>query len=623
MEDKHIIDHYKETIGEGYEEIKPQKSWEFLQEKNNGRLDNIAISEGKSETSYGELFEDWKTKAKTFSGYDISKENGSRVLMILPNIMKMNSFDYGADITGAIASFPDPTIGYEQIKKYIEEEKITDIISLDLLFAKNMGGKAEELVKEYGIRNIFLVHDNYFTSLMPRKYQYLSSILGIGNKFNKYVTRYEDAERNTRFSQIKYDKTSGEDLKSDDAISIITHTSGTTTGIGKPIPLTDHNRNSLVNHYELAKFNYQPGMTMLHFIPYFAGYGSVNTVHLGLSQGLELQEIPLFNPNNFGQYMINYMPNIVLATSACWLSLINDPKYSNIDLSHFVYASTGGSPMSVDEEIKINYFLKKHGSKVPLTKGYGLSEMGGCSIVTVDGYNKIGSSGVIMPGINAKIKTTTGEIVDIGKEEIQGELLLNSDTLTCGKLDDKEVVKTIEIDGKKYLQTNDEVFIDSTGNVEYLGRKDGMFQRYDCYNVYPLQIESLFKSYSFIKNAAVVGYYSEINNGIVPKVIIELTDEAYVLDKKQIIDDIINSSFLSNNHHSEYKANFRDLPHVWDFVEQMPINTMEKNDLYSLQNDYYECERFIINVQEDNMSIREYNISEVIVNKNQNSKKSK
>lgn len=615
MENKHVFDHYKETIGDEYKEIKPQKSWEFLEEKNANRLDNIAISEDNSKTTYGELFEDWKNTAKTLSGYDITKENNSRVLMIMPNIMKMNSFDYGADITGAIASFPDPTIGYDQIRKYIENEKITDIISLDLLFAKNVGSKAEELVKEYGIRNIFVVHDKNFTSLMPRKYQYLSQLLNVGNKFNKYVVRYEDAMKNTQFSQINYDKTTGDDIKDENSISLITHTSGTTTGIGKPIPLTDHNRNSLVNHYELSKFNYQPGMTMLHFIPYFAGYGSVNTVHLGLSQGLELQEIPLFNPNDFGQYMIKYKPNIVLATSACWLSLVNDEKYRNIDLSHFTYASTGGSPMSIEEEIKINYFLKTHGSIVPLTKGYGLSEMGGCAIVTIDGYNKIGSSGVIMPGINAKIKTSSGEIKDVGKEEIQGELLLNSDTMTCGKLDGTDIINTIEIDGKKYLKTKDEVHIDNFGNVEYLGRKDGMFQRYDCYNVYPMQIESVFKTYPFVKNVAIVGHYSEIDNGVVPKVVIELAETGDELNKEQIIENIVNNSFLSNNHKSEYKANFRDLPHVWDFVETMPINTMEKNDLYSLQNDLYSGERYFVNVEEDNMSIKSWSIEKCPYNK--------
>lgn len=608
MSEKNVFEHYKDTIGD-YREIKPQKSWEYLEEKNKNRLDNVALSEDDNEITYGELFEEWKKVAKMLSGYGVTKENNSRLLVIMPNLIKMNLFDYGADMTGSIVSFPDPTIDYEQVKKYIEQEKITDVVSLDLLFAKSMMGKEEELKKDFGINNIFIVHDKYFSSLMPKKYQYLSSVLNFKNRLDKNIVRFDDAIRNTRYSQIKYDNSSEDEITKN--TSLITHTSGTTTGVGKPIPLSDHNRNSLVNHYELAKFNYQPGMTMLHFIPYFAGYGAVNTVHLGLSQGLELQEIPLFNPNNFGMYVLKYKPNIVLATSACWLSLINDSKYSNIDLSHFVYASTGGSPMTTDEETKINAFLKSHGSKVPLTKGYGLSEMGGCSIVTIDGYNKIGSPGVIMPGVNVKIKTSSGEIKDVGTEEVQGELLLNSDTLSCGELDEKKIIRTVYIDGKRYLETKDEVHIDSIGNVTYLGRKDGMFQRYDCYNIYPLQLESLFKSYPFIKNVSVVSTYSESDNGIVPKVIIELVSEYNDVPKEEIIDEIIKDSFLSFKHVSEYKANFRDLPRVWDFVLKMPTNTMGKNDLHALQNDLYESGRYVINVEEDNMSIRNYSIEEV------------
>ena len=608
MESKHIFDHYDETIKEKGKETELMKSWEFLQEKNKNRLDNVAISEDDKKTTYGELFDDWKKTAQTLSGYDISKKNKSRVLFIMPNLMKMNSFDYGADMTGAIASCPDPTIDYEKIKGYIEQEKITDIIALDMLFAKNCGDKAEELVKEYGIKNIFVVHDKYFSSLLPKKYQLLNKALSVGNKFNKYVTRYDDAIRNTKYSQIEYDQTPKEDLCNEDAISLITHTSGTSSGIGKPIPLTDHNRNSIVNHYEMAKFNYQPGMTMLHFIPYFAGYGAVNTVHLGLSEGLELQEIPLFNPNKFGDYLSKYKPNIVLATSACWLSLINNPKYANIDLSYFIYASTGGSPMSVDEEIKINHFFKLHKSSIALTKGYGLSEMGGCAIVTVDGYNKIGSPGVIMPGVNVKIRKANGEIVDAGKEPIRGELLLNSDTLTCGKLDGKEVVSTININGKPYLQTKDEISIDEIGNVEYHGRLDDMFQRYDCYNIHPLDIESLLKSYKFIKNVAVVSYYSEKDHGIVPKAVVELKDEFATLDRKDIIEKITDQSFMNYIHKSVYKPNFRDLPHVWDFVEKIPKNTMGKNDTHALQNELYEYDRYYVNVNEDNMSIKDYAI---------------
>lgn len=41
----------------------------------------------------------------------------------------------------------------------------------------------------------------------------------------------------------------------------------------------------------------------------------------------------------------------------------------------------------------------------------------------------------------------------------------------------------------------------------------------------------------------------------------------------------------------------------------MPINTMEKNDLYLLKQDSYDKERFILDVIEDNSGIKEYSIN--------------
>lgn len=604
---KNISEYYKDTIGE-IKGIEPQKSWEFLKERNKNRLDNTAMSEDDRKVSYGELFDGWDESAKVLSGYDITKQNNSRVLIIMPNLIRMNTLDYGADITGALASFPDPTIDFDKVKKYIDQEGITDIISLDMLYAQNIGNKTEELIKEHGIKNIIVCHDKYFSSLLPNKYKLMGAALNFNNKFAKYITRYEDAVRNTQNTQIKYDSTTGKDIASPSSLSILTHTSGTTTGVGKPIPLTDQNRNSLVNQYELAKFNYQPGMTMLHFIPYFAGYGTVNTVNLGLSQGLELQEVPLFNPNEFGSYLEKYKSNIILATSSCWISMINNPKYANTDLSFLVYASTGGSPLSIEEEIKINSYLKAHHSPVVLTKGYGLSEVGGCAIVTIDGYNKIGSNGVIMPGVNAKLRTEDGKIVDISSEPQTGELLLNSETLTCGVLDGKTIVPTIDINGKPFLETKDIVSIDEIGNVSSVGRKDGMFQRYDCYNVYPLQVENLFKSYDEINECAIIKHQSEKENGVVPKVVIELNPEFKGINIEDLINKIINNSFLSNKHVCSYIANFRDLPHIWDFVNEMPKNTMEKVDLHKLNMDDYDKDRYELDVQEDNMSLKSYTI---------------
>ena len=94
------------------------------------------------------------------------------------------------------------------------------------------------------------------------------------------------------------------DNGSDTNLTIITHTSGTITGVGKPIPLTDRNRKALNKNYELGQFAAEPGMKMLHFIPYFAGYGSINTADFSLNNGFELQQVPLFTIEDFGVYLL-------------------------------------------------------------------------------------------------------------------------------------------------------------------------------------------------------------------------------------------------------------------------------------------------------------------------------
>ena len=598
--DEHVSDFYKKTLSNSEIIIKPEKSWKFIKEKNIGRDDLVAFSEDDKKITYGEMYEQWDTVARVLSGYDIYRENNSRILVLMPNLTKTGIYNYGADITGAVVDYIDPTSSYEKIRKYVENEKITDIFALDLLLAQNVGNKVEELKKDFNLNNIMVYRDFYMNSLMPKKIKLVSSVLGLASKFSKYVTRYEDAVKNTRNSQIKYDTTNG------DKIDFITHTSGTTTGIGKPIPLTDHNRNSLVNEYKLAGFEYEPGMKMMHFIPYFAGYGTVNTAHLGLSNGVELQQIPLFSPTEFAEYVIKYKSNIVVATTPCWLSLVKNPKYQNTDLSFLTLAATGGSPTSIEDEIKINSFLASHGAKCKLIVGYGMSEFGGCVITDNDKYNTYGKTGVPLPGVDVKIRNSDGMIYDYSIPNIEGEALIHSETMTKGILDGKQIVPTVEIDGKKYISTHDLMKFDEYGQAQYLGRTDGIFQRYDGYNVQPLNIENFLKCFDEIADCAVIWQKDEERNGNIPKVVIQLKES--IDDKKYFIKNIIEKYFLTGNSNSKYVMTFRDMPHIWSFVEKLPKNTMEKTELYKLLSDEIEEESYKIVVEEDNAGIKNYEI---------------
>lgn len=577
------------------------KSWKLIKDKNSSRFDNIALSEDSKMITYGEMFDNWDNTAKAFSALNITRKNNSRVLVLMPNVANTCNIDYALDMTGAVCDFIDPTTCFDKIKDYIKNEKITDIISLDLLYEQNIGKKTEELKKEYGIKNIVLYSDYFMNSFLPANIRLYGKLKNHLNKFSREVIRIEDAIKNSKYESICYDSSSDKDL------SLITHTSGTTTGIGKPIPLTDYNRNALVTQYEMADFNYQPGMKMMHFIPYFAGYGAVNTAHLGLCEGLELQQIPLFSPDKFGELLEKYKPNIVLANTPCWLNLIKNPKFQNIDLSFLVYASSGGTPTSEEDEILINNFLKKHNAKVLLTKGYGLSELGGCCITTIDNYNEIGSVGVPLPLTDIRIRNVkTGEIKKIGNEDLEGEALIHTETMTSGVLDGKKVVNIENIDGKDFIATKDVLKILKNGITTYIERIDRMFPRYDAYNVYPMHIENLLKSYEEIKNCVIVPIFDKEKNGYVPKVYIQLSTE--VDNKEEFINQIINDSFINNIKKSNYKANFRDIPRCWNFVDDIPKNTMGKEDYHKLKNDDLDGEKYDVIVEEDNIGVKNIEI---------------
>lgn len=595
-----INDYYKELLEGKDLSIPQEKSWKLIKDRNKGREDNIAFSEDDRKITYGEMFDDWDEGARVLSSLGINRENSSRILTIMPNVAKTGTFDYSADMTGAVIDFIDPTTSKDKVERYIKDEKITDLIVSDLLYLQNLLGESGKLKNELGIRNIILYQDAYLTSLMPNKVKRISKAVGTINRFNPNIIRYQDAVKNSIYTPITYD------TKKSDELSLITHTSGTTTGMGKPIPITDVNRNALVKNYELADFEYESGMKMMHFIPYFAGYGAVNTAHLGLSQGLELQQVPLFTPNEFGAYLEKYKSNIILANPACWLNLINDSRYKDIDLSFLVFASSGGGPLTAMQEDEINTFLSKHGSNVSLTKGYGLSELGGCCITTVNGYNELGSVGTRQPLVDVKLIDNEGRILD-DFESGTGEVFVSSDTMCQENLDGVPVIETREIDGKKYLKTKDVLHRNEYGEFSYVDRKDRMFNRYDGYNVYPLNVEKVFLDYPEIRNALMTKKYSEKCNGNVPKVYIELTNDD--VDREELIRRIISNSFLSNKmNHKEYVANFREIPREFVFIERIPKNTMGKNSESLIDPDFSTSETYYVDVKENNMKVIGYDV---------------
>ncbi len=598
-----INDYYAEVLKGKDLSIPNVKSWKLIKDRNSARQDNIALSEDDKNITYGEMFESCDNMAKAFSALGMSRSNNSRVLVLMPNVAETASIDYALDMTGAVCDFIDPTTGSEKIERYITEENITDIISLDLLYAQNLKNINAKLKNDLGIRNIVLTHSAFMLSQMPRKIQTLGGIGHFANKFDRRVLRLEDVLRNSRYQQIDYDQAGVDEL------SLITHTSGTTTGMGKPIPISDYNRNALITQHDLANLVFEPGKKILHFIPYFAAYGSVNTTHLGFCQGMELVQLPLFKPEDFGKYLLKYKPNIVLANHPAWVSVLKDPNLNNVDLSFLEKAVSGGTPTIPGDEERINAFFSQHGSKAILTKGHGLSQLCGCGTFTLDDYNEVGSMGVPLPLTTYRLRNPeTKEFIEESNFPIVGEAMVSSPNLTSGVLDGKVVVPTEIIDGVRYLPTKDIVRKNSDGSLEFIERLDRMFNRKDAYNIYPINIERLISSFPEVEDSVVVSRYDENQNGNVPVVYVKLNDGFEELDLESFVMDKVKTYFVDSKKNDSYIANFRDIPETWVFVEAIPKNTMGKHAIGQIVSNGIDGTAINLHIEADNMGVKNFGI---------------
>lgn len=601
------IDEYYKRILNGKDTSIPDiKSWKLIKNRNITNLDNIALSEDDRKISYSEMFDMWDDTAKAFSALGISKSNNSRALVLMPNVAETAIIDYALDMTGAVCDFIDPTTCSEKIVRYINDEKITDVIALDLLYAqniKNVSPMIKEGLANTGVRNIVLYHSDFMNFQMPKKVQKIGKIIHQVNRFNRNVVRIEDALRNSKYQQISYDTNMSSEL------SLITHTSGTTTGMGKPIPITDFNRNALIKQHDLANIVFEPGQKILHFIPYFAAYGSVNTVHLGFSQGMELMQLPLFQPENFGKYLLTYKPAIVMANHPAWVSMLKDSTLENADLSFLRQAVSGGTPTNPRDEELINDFFKKHGADIVLKKGHGLSQLCGCGTFTLDDYNHIGGMGVPLPLTTYLIRDPNSkQIINEKGISIEGEAMISSPNLTSGILDDNIVVPTEMIDGIRYLPTKDIVRKHPDGSFEFIERMDRMFNRKDAYNIYPANIESLITSFVEVDDCILVPHYDEKQAGNIPRIYIKLNEKFKDIDLEDFIIRNVKDFFIDGKVNDFYQANFRDIPEIWTFVDDIPKNTMGKHNFHGIMQNGIPGVSLNLQIESDNMGVKSFEV---------------
>ena len=558
-------------------EIIEQKSWKYIQELNSyseESLDAVALVDGRKEYTYRQMFRKWENYAEVFSALDITEKNHSRVGVLSAPAAEPTMVFYALNMTGASVSmiYSVDIEDRESWNRMIEKEGITDLLLCDFMLQPEQLHRILSDKEALGLRNIIVLHVRVAGPFAPLwmqayshlKYQQLKSFAG--------ALFMDDLLKEYEATPIVY----GSSNSRDDAL--ILHTSGTTNGVHKPIPLSDRGFNEavarLLRNESLQSLRGSAvcclGMELS------ASYAAVDMMHLPFAFGGTLITLPLglLNPQ-FAASIQRYRINVLLGASPLFESWLKMPV--RWDLSSLKLVWIGGEYVSPDAKQKYNEYLKQCGADARISIGYGLTEIGGaCIIASPDRDDD--AIGYPMSGVKVRIFDENEEkYYDLEDGARTGVMFLSSPSLSSGRIDDTVFFKLDEIDGETYLNTYDLVRVNEDGSLNCVGRMNKYFVNNEGIRFDAGLVETAVSAQPDITGCGLApGYYKAIHDTIPVLYVQTRVTGAKAPD---IVRKALYNVFIHDNKIAE-----TNLPGQCVITDSIPLTTTGKVDVYKIVN---------------------------------------
>lgn len=613
---------------------------QYLKDKTVGLGSQIESSYYGKEKTYDEFWNNVNNASKVLNDFGVKKYD--RIMYLVPNIPESGELWLGATQLGVVSDFIDPrpdsmdlNANAKKVLELIKFEKANHIIALDKCYTAMLKPIENEL-KDLGINKIItlsasdsmniLSKINYLTDVLAynglrnereredvlRQIKWYKALLNKVQEMKKDEKMYKEAVESSPLEVVKYSDllrdikySTFKSVYEPNLVNYIGHTSGTSGARPKPIALTNENHISSTEQLFKAKANFNVGDKVLHVLPFFSPLGSDNNFVLNLASASINIDIPEFEINEFGYLIKKYEPNVVLGTPS-WLASLPKNKYlDKVDLSCITRIIYGGDSITREDEEALNNWLTKHGSKATVEKGHGMSEYCGCGSYAQREYNYYESIGIPLPNtiytiVNPDIDDHLEPVkFEEGQERLCGELVVSSDAVTCGKLDDNIIVPHYDLDGKSYIRTRDLVEMDRDGVFYFNSRKDRSFTRFDGYKIKPYEIEKELEKSPLIKYCRIVPYYDEKKRGLMPKAHIVLENNvADNYDLKTITEEIVNNQIIGNSSMSS-----RQIPAKVKYRDKLPLTANSKVNFNALISEGIDGTEVSVNVEETNLAV--------------------
>ena len=501
-----------------------QKAWSFIKELNSSSPDKIAVIDGAAKYTYGEMFGQWERYAAVFSVLRMTAGNKARVGLLGSTSAESVFAFYGLNMVGAEVSLlpTSATFAHKRILSTIKSEKLTDIILTDDFAQPALIWKLLAKQSELGLKHILLLH-------IPIAGSTVNGIVTYGQEYKyQYMKQW--------FAPICMDSLlamySGAPIDFAENVStetaVIIHTSGTTSGMGKPVPLSDRALNHMGVCYDtMESFSYlKNDLVSAITIDFSNAYGIVNQAHAPFAVGGTVAAVPAgtFNPL-FYRAVPEFGVTLLFCTAAI-LEMWSKHEEPTMDFSSLRCVVIGGASVSAKDKRRYHDFLCRHGGKdIMFINGYGLSELGGACILSTPDIDDE-SIGYTMPGVELCLyDEDEDKYYTADDKPCRGVMYLRSDSMSCGTLDGETIVKIEEIDGKRFICSNDCVCFDESGKISFLGRANRYFINNDGIKYDSGRVEEEVSKQNGIEGCAVVPVYVKVMHDNVPMLCAKTTNE--------------------------------------------------------------------------------------------------
>ena len=559
---------------------KEQKAWKYLRDlygQNGSELNKLAIIDGDIQYTYAQMFREWERYAAVFTALDMTEEQSARVGVLGSPYPEVFFASYGLNMVGAqvslIASWASFSVS--KLEESIRQEKLTDFIITDEIAQPDLVYELLLKRRELGLHHIILLHVHLggnsvspaITAAQELKY---ASMKQFYNPICMDTLLMCFGNGPVRYARQETDDT-----------AFILHTTGTTSGAGKPVPMSDLATNEAAGRFLFIKNLSLPfdNLVSMVVVDISTSYGFVDQVHLPFVMGATVVTVPLgiLNPLTY-KVISSYHVSFLFSVSSMFDRWIKMPEDVEFDFSSLKFVALGGTSVSAADKKRYNEFLEAHGGKdVMILNGYGLTEMGGACCLSSPELDDE-SIGYPMPGFTIQLYDEDNDrYFSPGKEGGEGILYLNSLSMSTPVLDGEVVVEVKEIDGKPYVCTKDHVRVDPDGRITYLGRATRFFLNEEGRKYDSGRVETEFSRLKDIENCAIVPVLHKMHHDTVPMLCVETVKKAGA--PRDVILKALRQVFLEKKELPE-----EYIPCQVMLVEKFPLNANGKIDLYQLNH---------------------------------------